>query len=243
MVTRPDPLVLAVVLAAAAAVWLASAPALRVRERRGPRPTGARPDLLRRGRVWWSLSAGLGAAVFVPPVLAVPAFVLAGGACWVVAGRTEPAAVRRDRETAARELPHLVGLLGSALRAGLPPDRALRAACEALPGPAADRLQHTLARLSLGMDPETVWRELGDDLVLGRLGRSLVRAHRSGASVAGAVDRLAEELDRLRRGAAEDAARTVGVRAAVPLGLCLLPAFLLLGVVPTVAALLTTITR
>ena len=36
---------------------------------------------------------------------------------------------------------------------------------------------------------------------------------------------------------AEDAARRVGVRAAVPLGLCLLPAFLLIGIVPVVAGL------
>ena len=39
------------------------------------------------------------------------------------------------------------------------------------------------------------------------------------------------------RARAEDAARRVGVAAAVPLGVCLLPAFLLLGVVPTVASL------
>ena len=32
------------------------------------------------------------------------------------------------------------------------------------------------------------------------------------------------------------------MKAAVPLGLCLLPAFLLIGIVPTVAGLLTTLT-
>jgi hypothetical protein len=37
----------------------------------------------------------------------------------------------------------------------------------------------------------------------------------------------------------EDKARRVGVLAAVPLGLCLLPAFLLIGIVPVVAGLLT----
>ncbi len=34
----------------------------------------------------------------------------------------------------------------------------------------------------------------------------------------------------------EDLARTVGVRAALPLGVCLLPAFLLIGIVPVVVA-------
>ena len=37
------------------------------------------------------------------------------------------------------------------------------------------------------------------------------------------------------RSEAEARARTVGVRAAAPLGLCLLPAFVLVGVVPLVA--------
>ena len=41
----------------------------------------------------------------------------------------------------------------------------------------------------------------------------------------------------------EDRARRVGVSAALPLGVCLLPAFMLLGIVPTVAALLASITK
>jgi len=36
---------------------------------------------------------------------------------------------------------------------------------------------------------------------------------------------------------AERVSGRVGVRAAVPLGLCLLPAFLLIGIVPVVAGL------
>ena len=40
------------------------------------------------------------------------------------------------------------------------------------------------------------------------------------------------------RAEVEDRARRVGVRAAVPLGLCLLPSFVVLGIVPLAAALL-----
>ena len=65
----------------------------------------------------------------------------------------------------------------------------------------------------------------------------MARAHRSGAPVVAAVDRLSEELARRARADVEDRARAVGVRAAVPLGVCLLPAFLLLGIVPLVAGL------
>jgi pilus assembly protein TadC len=53
-----------------------------------------------------------------------------------------------------------------------------------------------------------------------------------------AVERLADELARSARAEVEDRARAVGVKAALPLGLCLLPAFLLLGIAPLVAGLL-----
>ncbi|WP_167288716.1 type II secretion system F family protein [Nocardioides seonyuensis] len=78
--------------------------------------------------------------------------------------------------------------------------------------------------------------------MLGPLGQALVRSQRTGASVAETVERLADELEREAAATAEDRARRVGVVAAVPLGLCLLPAFMLLGIVPSVAALLASIT-
>jgi len=65
-----------------------------------------------------------------------------------------------------------------------------------------------------------------------------VRADRSGASVTQEVIRLADELARTSRASVEERARSVGVKAAVPLGLCLLPSFVLVGVVPLVVSLL-----
>ena len=54
--------------------------------------------------------------------------------------------------------------------------------------------------------------------------------------VVAAVERLADDLARAGRAESEDRARAVGVKAAVPLGLCLLPAFVLIGIVPLVVA-------
>ena len=65
------------------------------------------------------------------------------------------------------------------------------------------------------------------------------RAHQSGAPVVAAVERLADGLARTARADVEDRARAVGVKAAVPLGLCLLPAFVLIGIVPLVAGLMS----
>ena len=189
-----------------------------------------------------SLLAGCGAWVLLPGPAGPVAGLGVGLGAWVSLGRVEPAGVRRDRERLRRELPHVVSLLASALRGGAAPQEALLLVAHALPGPAADRFRHLAARLALGTDPAVAWTELGAaDPVLAGLGRSMSRAHRSGAPVALAVERLAVDLARTARAEVEDRARAVGVKAAVPLGLCLLPAFILIGIVPLVAGLMATV--
>lgn len=204
---------------------------------------GDHPDaaLVRRLRWPCALLAAGALPVFVGgPVgwaLALPA----GFLTWRLASRTEAPHLERDRRRAARELPHLVLLLSAALRSGVDPVRGLALATAALPGPAGDRLGPVLSRLEVGVPAATVWSDLAADPVLGPLGRTLARAAETGAPVAEAVERLADDLADRSRCEVEDRARAVGVRAAVPLGLCLLPAFLLVGIVPLVAGLLATV--
>jgi hypothetical protein len=88
------------------------------------------------------------------------------------------------------------------------------------------------------MSVDAAWRPVLGRPELAPLARAMMRAHRSGAPVTDEVARLADELDRAARARVEGRARTVGVKAAVPLGVCLLPSFLLIGVVPLVAGLL-----
>ncbi|MFC5729154.1 type II secretion system F family protein [Nocardioides vastitatis] len=204
---------------------------------RGPTDEGP----LRRWRAVWALLAGAGAGVLVGGPLAVPAGLAAAGVVWVVGGRVEPRVVRLQREEVRRDLPHVVTLLAAALRSGAAPAAGIDIVCRALPGAAAERLGPVAARLQLGADPVVIWTGLAEDPALGPLGRSLARAHRTGAPVVSAVERLADELARRARGEVEDRARAVGVRAAVPLGVCLLPSFLLLGIVPLAASLASTI--
>ena len=71
---------------------------------------------------------------------------------------------------------------------------------------------------------------------LGALGRAVQRSSETGASVAEALARLSAELRHGRRAQREALARSVEVKASVPLGLCLLPAFVLIGIVPMIAA-------
>jgi Flp pilus assembly protein TadB len=196
------------------------------------------PGWLLKRRHWWAASAGVGAGCFVSGRWGVVVGAVALVVAWWAIGRSEPAGRRRRREAEARDLPALVTLLGAALETGADLAGSLRIVCGALPGPAAEALGSVPARLELGLVDDAAWRPVLDRATVAPLARALIRAARSGAAPAHEVDRLARDLHERSRSALEERARTVGVRAAVPLGLCLLPSFVLLGVVPVAAALL-----
>ena len=181
--------------------------------------------------------SAVGAAIFVGGPLSVPAGAAAAVVVWVVIERSESPTLRAERDAVRRDLPAIVTLLAAALRSGAGPGEALSVVAGALPGVAADRLVAVSAQLRLGGDPHQVWATLGRDAELAVLGRALGRAHATGAPIVTAIERLGDDLARAARGAAEDRARAIGVKAAVPLGLCLLPSFVLIGIVPLVAGL------
>jgi hypothetical protein len=81
------------------------------------------------------------------------------------------------------------------------------------------------------------WLNLADDPALASLGRAAARAATGGAPVAATLARLARDQRRTARAAASARARTAGIRAVAPLGLCFLPAFIILGIVPAIAGM------
>lgn len=218
------------VLCAAAAVLCWMQPGPRLVQRSAP----SGPNL----RLVAAVGAGLGAWLFVGGPFGPLAGVVATALSLRVLARAEAPASRREREEVERTLPHLIDLLASTLRAGAEPVAGLAQVCAALPGPAAARLAPVVDQARWGASGVEAWGAVAQDGALAPLSRAMVRSLTSGASVVQAVERLADELERESLARAEDAARRVGVSAAVPLGVCLLPAFLLLGVVPTVASLL-----
>ena len=230
--------VLVAAVLAGLAVLAVLPPAVPVPRLRGRPPAGDDLDWMRRGRWLWTALAAAAGATFVSGPAGLPAAVLAGWLTWRLVARAEPPAQRRRREAVARDLPGLVHLLATALESGCGVGEAVRLVCDVLPGPAADALTPVPTRLLLGVDPGEAWRPVLDDSSLAPLGRAMVRAERSGSSVTGEVARLAEELGERARLRVEERARTVGVKAAVPLGVCLLPSFVLIGIVPLVVGLL-----
>lgn len=154
-------------------------------------------------------------------------------AWWI--GRLEPASAVRDRERIQRDLPLAADLMAGCAAAGQPPTDALRTVVAAIGGPLAARLDVVIARLELGTDPAVEWARVASDPALAPLGRAMERAARSGAPLATSLIRAADDARRARRQQSLSRARQVGVRAAGPLAGCFLPAFMLIGVVPTVA--------
>jgi Flp pilus assembly protein TadB len=231
-------LLVAAVLCGAAVQFLLAWVPLRLPLAAGPAGPDRADGTDARLRFGWSTLAGLGLALFVSGRAGLPVGAVAATLTWFVLGRTEPPAVRRAREAAERDLPGLVHLLAGALESGCATGDAVRLVCDAYPGPAADLVSAVAPRLALGIDVESAWRPVLDDARLAVLGRTMVRAHRSGASVAAEVALLADELGRRSRLRIEERARAVGVKAAVPLGLCLLPSFVLLGIVPLAVSLM-----
>lgn len=232
------------VVAAAFAAAVALPGRARVPPRLAPAPPAAADDRgwMHRWRWLWSLLAGVAGATFVSGAGGLAAGVVVAFATWSWIGRSEPATLRRRREAAERDLPAVVHLLATALESGCDVTEGLRLVADALPGSATRILETVRARLALGVPADGAWRPALERPELAPLGRAMVRAHRSGAPVTDEVARLADELDRRTRARVEDRARAVGVKAAVPLGVCLLPSFLLIGVVPLVAGLMRSLT-
>jgi pilus assembly protein TadC len=227
---------LSVVAAALAAggVALVVAPGARLATPLTPSGRVEEQAVLRRLRPALAALALVGGWAVVGGVFGLAAGAVAAAMSWRVLSHAESPAARRRREELERDLPVAVQLVGACLTAGAATSAALDDVAQALPGAVSEELLLVRHRLALGVDPAAVWRLLAEHPQLGPLGRSLGRAHRSGASARDAIAALAAELAAESRARVDALARGVEVKAAAPLGVCFLPAFVLLGVVPMV---------
>ncbi|MFD9909100.1 type II secretion system F family protein [Streptomyces sp. NPDC059063] len=142
-----------------------------------------------------------------------------------------------DAAEAARQLPLAADLLAACVAAGAGPVAAAQAVGESLRGPVGERLAWGAAQLRLGSEPAAAWRRLAEIPGAGALARHLERAGESGAPAAGPVARLAADCRAERGRAATARARKAAVSMTAPVGLCFLPAFIAVGVLPVVIGL------
>jgi Flp pilus assembly protein TadB len=137
-------------------------------------------------------------------------------------------------------LPRALDLAASALRAGVPVSTALAVAAPAAGAQTARLIEMVAGLLRLGALPAEAWADVADHPQLGRLARIARLGDASGIRLAGMWEDTAGELRAELRVAAGARAARAGVLAMAPLGLCFLPAFLCLGVVPDALALFGT---
>jgi Flp pilus assembly protein TadB len=148
-------------------------------------------------------------------------------------GSMTTAAARRREEQLRAQLPVALDLVVSVLASGRPAVVALEVVGEVSPDPVGPELSTVALRLRAGGDPGAVWEALVAHPVLGTVGRAFRRAEQSGSPVAAVLAATSVDLRRDRSSRARERARAVGVRTAAPLGLCFLPAFFCIGIVPT----------
>jgi pilus assembly protein TadC len=215
----------------AAALALAGGPR-RARPRRVERAERAAPS--RRTLELVAASAAAGACLLVLGIArgAVASALVVPGVVLVVRW----AHSRPSRPAAAPSLPLALDLIAVALRAGQPVDAALIVAA-----PAAGELAGDLVRvgrlLRLGADPVDAWGAVTDVPGLAAVAAAARRSATSGIRLAGAFEAMAAQLRVDRRAAGQARAQRVGVLAAAPLGLCFLPSFVCLGIVPALIGL------
>lgn len=154
----------------------------------------------------------------------------------------ESSRARRRRATLVRQLPMALDLVAAVLEVGRPPHDAVRIVAAHTPPPLGGELTALAHRVRLASDVAAAWRTL-DGGPLEPVGRAFARSEASGASIVPLVRDTADELRRRVRAERREAVGRVGVRTAAPLGLCLLPAFVLVGVAPTVIAVVGSVLR
>ncbi len=194
----------------------------------------------------WKLlagAAGLVVGIAAPPplILAMPLLVGAGfRAPDFVAAR---AAGRRSRR-ADQEVPQLLDLLAAGSTAGLAAPLALRRAARAVGEPLAGELRSVLGAVEMGARWRDELKAMANRLGLPDLKRAVLvigRTETLGSSLADALRELAEDVRDARRARAAELARKAPVKMLFPLVFMILPAFLLLTVVPVLFSTLRSI--
>jgi pilus assembly protein TadC len=173
------------------------------------------------------------AAVFLAAAL------LVGAGPSRVRGTDDSAAVATGSRVDPLAAASCFDVLAACLSAGMATATATAASADLAPPALAGQLTRAAQLLALGAESDRAWADPGPSgdrhgAVLARLAR---RSAASGAALASSVAELAEQVRTDAGAAADAAAERASVLIAGPLGLCYLPAFICLGIVPVVAGL------
>ncbi|WP_407641716.1 type II secretion system F family protein [Amycolatopsis panacis] len=188
-----------------------------------------------RPAVWHAAAAVVG-GLSVAVVAGIPVGLVAGAGGWWLLRRSRRA--RAPDDVAARlGSAAVLDLLTACLRTGMPIPVALEAVANGAPEETGKALRSTASLLALGADPVPAWAPVRARPGFAELAAAAARTARSGTALAATADDLARRLRDGLGTEAEERAERAGVALALPVGLCFLPAFFALGVLPVVLGL------
>lgn len=208
--------------------------------RRARKPWLWRESVRTAGRTWLPVIAPvLGATVLVGGLAGVLAGIVVGVATRVVLVRRRAGAAEGTADTGPdpAELPLCADLMAACLAAGATPGEAAGAVGRCLDGALGAALSRAEAELRLGGEPADCWGRFGRLSGAGAMGRCLARASTTGSAPVAEMARLAADYRAEHARSSVAGARRAAVLATAPLGVCFLPAFLLVGVAPVVMGL------
>jgi pilus assembly protein TadC len=170
---------------------------------------------------------------------AVMALPLAVGTGWLVSRLIRAKAGSGPPD--ARSVAFVVDLVAGVLVAGSPPELAIERVAAAVTEHGTGSLRHAVEPLSrvgrllqLGSEPAAAWASLQGIPGYEPVADSGRRCAASGARLASTLAAVAEDLRARHQAEALARAERVGVWSLLPLGLCFLPAFVCLGVLPVI---------
>ncbi len=137
------------------------------------------------------------------------------------------------KKVSIKEMPHVFGLMAIASSSGLTGELALRAISPFAPESISDQLHKSLLHIESGKSFRTAIEEWYGHTNLRPMARILIESMESGTSALPAFESLGlDALNKVRRNS-EAACKKLPVTMLIPLVVCILPAFMLLSVVPT----------
>jgi Flp pilus assembly protein TadB len=167
----------------------------------------------------------------------------AGAPWWCVVGLGAAAWAGARRGTVPGpppdEVPLAADLIAACLTAGAAMPQALHAAAAASGPWLRRRAEDVAGQLRRGAAPEQAWASWLADPCLAPVARTCVRTGGSGAAAAAELVRVAARLRARRRTDVQQRVARASVWVVLPLGLCFLPAFVLVSVVPLAVGLIS----
>lgn len=226
-----------IVLLLAFAAWIAVRPMARKRLRRIVRSPVATSQRRPPMRAIAAFITALGVMMFVNSSIGVLMGVGAGVIAYRFLGNLESRAEREHTRALVSQIPTVCDLLAATLASGASVTSALHAVSQTVGTPASHTLMRVDRAMQLGTPASHVWTTADAEPAFNRIAAAFRRSNESGAPIADLLTGVARDERREKRRDVEVAARGAGVRAVMPLAVCYLPAFILLGVVPVIASM------